>query len=615
MNKTWSYKWVNIVIVMVSTFCWIQITKASEISSVPEVHDFTVVAADAVYAPGELLVRFAPKANGIQRNTEEKLQILSSLGGATIKRNFTIVPGLCLVKLPTGKKVEDALKTFNNRDGIFYAEPNYKIYLASTEPDDPKFDELWGMHNTGQTGGTENADINAPEAWDIATDSDVIVAVLDTGIYYEHPDLAANMWINPGEDYPPLGVVGPEDFNEVDDDGNGYEDDIRGWDFPFENNDPDDLYDCKGHGTHVAGIIGAVGNNNEGVVGVCWDVKIMNLKIFPVYPDTDAFISDAGAAIEYGVDNGAKVLNNSWVLGTTYSGALKDKIDYAGASGVLFVAAAGNDWQFEEEFYDIDETPVYPGSYDSSNIITVMATDHDDNRSDFSLYGASSVDLGAPGGDKEGGAPGSDILSCKNKKYGCPQQEMYVYSYGTSMATPHVSGACALVWSVNPSLSHLEVKGIILSTVDVKEQLEDDPDPEIGRTCVTGGRLNVHRAVDAASHYARAFCVKNNLDERVAWFDNLGNLFLKGTFTSGEEIDTAPSGSFIIASTTDPTVAYIDNEGNMCVEGTLSELSGSCEPEGDAFIIKNSSNTNVACIDFANGDLCLTGILYENVNP
>lgn len=171
MNKTWSYKWLTIVIVMVSTFCWVQITKSAKVSSVPEGHDFTVVAANADYAPGELLVRFATKANGIPRTTEEKLQILSSLGGATIKRNFTIVPGLCLVKLPAGQIVEDALKTFNRTDGILYAEPNYKIYLASTEPDDPDFDKLWGMHNTGQTGGTEDADIDAPEGWDTTTGS------------------------------------------------------------------------------------------------------------------------------------------------------------------------------------------------------------------------------------------------------------------------------------------------------------------------------------------------------------------------------------------------------------------------------------------------------------
>ncbi|MDH4240764.1 MAG: hypothetical protein OEW48_14490 [Phycisphaerae bacterium] len=172
MNKTWSYKWVNIIIVMVSIFFWVQITKAGEISSVPEGHDFTVVAADAVYKPGELLVRFAPKVDGKQRSRAEKNQMLTSLGGATIKRNFTIVPGLTLVKLPTGLTVKDALKTFNRTDGIFYAEPNYKIYFDSTFPDDPNFSEQWGLHNTGQNlcliTGTSDADIDAPEAWDIA---------------------------------------------------------------------------------------------------------------------------------------------------------------------------------------------------------------------------------------------------------------------------------------------------------------------------------------------------------------------------------------------------------------------------------------------------------------
>ena len=166
--------------------------------------------SDLGYVPGELLVRFKPKINGQQRNLSEKNQILSSLNAGTIKRGFNkIIPGLTLVKLPAGQTVEDAIKTFGNANEVLYVQPNYILKALSTFPNDPRGPnpdggQLWGMHNTGQTGGTPGADINAPEAWDIVTDSDIIVAVIDSGVDYNHPDLAANMWINPGEDHPPL---------------------------------------------------------------------------------------------------------------------------------------------------------------------------------------------------------------------------------------------------------------------------------------------------------------------------------------------------------------------------------------------------------------------------
>lgn len=209
------------------------------------------IASELGYKEDELLVRFAPKATGMQRSTKEKDDILSTLGLGTIKREYRIVPGLSLVKLPSGQKVQDALKTFSRTNGILYAEPDYKIKLLSTFPDDPNVRQLWGMHNTGQTGGTSDADIDAPEAWDIHTGSqDIIVAVLDSGVDYNHPDLTANMWVNEAE------LKGTP---SVDDDNNGYVDDIRGWDFADDDNNPLDYYY---HGTHCAGIIGAVGNNN-----------------------------------------------------------------------------------------------------------------------------------------------------------------------------------------------------------------------------------------------------------------------------------------------------------------------------------------------------------------
>ena len=420
------------------------------------------VAANAPYKPGELLVRFAPGSNGRPKSHHERIQILNSLGGAVTKRNFKIVPGLSAVKLPPSMTVEQALQRFNRASGVLYAQPNYQLKALSTFPNDPRFNELWGMHNTGQTGGIEDADINAPQAWDLATGSrEIIVAVIDTGVDYTHPDLAANMWVNQQElDGDP----------GVDDDDNGYVDDIYGYDFINDDSDP---MDDHSHGTHVAGTIGAVGDNGEGVAGVCWNVRIMALKFMnPCGEYACGWSDDAIACLEYSVLMGANLSSNSYG-GSGYEQAFKDAIDAAGAAGMLFVAAAGNGDQYGNPVNN-DLTPHYPSSYVSENIIAVMATDHDDNQvinppTWSSNYGLTSVDVGAPG---------SSILSCK-------LGGGYKYSSGTSMATPHVAGACALVWSANPTLANSEVKDILLQTVN----------QTLPTLCVSEGRLNLYNAV------------------------------------------------------------------------------------------------------------------------
>jgi subtilisin family serine protease len=417
------------------------------VSSVSYGIDFTK-AADVPYKADELIVRFAQKTNGVQQSTADKINILSSAGGASIKREFTIVPGLCVVQLPLGMTVEEALQNFNGTEGILYAQPNYEVKTDSTFPDDTRFNDLWGMHNTGQTGGTVDADIDAPEAWDVSTgSSEIIVAVIDTGVDYTHPDLAGNMWTNEPELNGSPGV---------DDDGNGYVDDIYGYD--FYNNDGNPM-DDHFHGTHCAGTIGAIGNNGQGVTGVCWDVRIMALKFLNSAGSGSS--SDAINCIEYSVLMGADLSSNSWG-GGGYNQGLKDAIDAAGEAGMLFVAAAGNDHQ------DNDIHPHYPSSFTSSSLISVMATDKYDNRSDFSNYGFTSVDLGAPG---------SSILSCK-------PGGSYQYLNGTSMATPHVAGACALLWSLNPAMSNEEIKNILLQSVDTT----------LPGLCVSQGRLNLHNA-------------------------------------------------------------------------------------------------------------------------
>jgi len=549
---------------MISIFCCVQISRAAVLKG----HDFTTIPADADYAPGELLVRFAPKAKGIQLSTEEKNEILTSLGGATIKHNYTIVPGLSLVKLPTGIKVKDALKVYNNVGEILYAEPNYRTYVAST-PDDPNFSYQWGLHNTGQTGGTEDADIDAPEAWHVATDSDIIVAVIDTGIDYDHPDLAANLLVN------------------------------LGWDFANNDNDPIDDY-C--HGTHCAGIIGAVGNNNTGVVGVCWQVEIMNLKSFDEYGR--GYDANNIAAIEYAVDNGAKVINASWG-NWTYNQSLKDAIDAADASGVLFVAAAGND------HYSIDDPryePFYPAGYDSDNIISVMSTDQNDVKSDFSNWGPTSVDLGAPGGWSNPKPPSgdpfgdNDILSTMPTYMTTVMTEndlstYYDYLAGTSMATPHVSGACALLWAVVPSLSHLEVKSLLMDEVDKIDALEG--------LCVSEGRLNLDKALPPL------FCIKNSSDETVAWFDNFGNLVLKGRLEENSDCEPTGHDEFKFKDSGGNVVMIIDtSNGNMSIKGTHQAQWEDPSAEDDEFIIENDSGPVAYISD--SGDLYLTGELNHN---
>jgi len=440
------------------------VTVTDKVSSVQKGPAFEV-ADKASYKPGELIVRFAAAADGKLRSTGENNQILNAVGGGTIIRNFRIVPGLSVVKLPTGMTVEEALQKLGKAKGVLYAEPDYRVSAFSTLPNDPRFNDLWGMHNTGQTGGTVDADIDAPEAWDISTgSSEITVAVIDTGVDYNHPDLAANMWVNSGE------IPG----NNIDDDDNGYVDDIYGYDFCNNDADPmDDHY----HGTHCAGTIGAVGDNGEGVAGVCWNVRIMAMKFLS--SGGSGWSSDAIDCIEYSVQMGAKVLSNSWGGGPCLH-SLKDAIDAAGEAGVLFVAAAGND------NVNNDVKPHYPSSYGCENIIAVLSTDKNDNKSGFSCYGPNSVDLGAPG---------SSILSCE-------PGNTYDYHSGTSMATPHVAGACALVLSLNSWLDYPEVKDILLQTVDLT----------LPGLCVSGGRFNLYEAMMQVPSLGEGFI---NLDKQL----------------------------------------------------------------------------------------------------
>ncbi|AFY79638.1 subtilisin-like serine protease [Pleurocapsa sp. PCC 7327] len=395
------------------------------------------------YASGELIVKL--KA-GTEAN---KISLLQERLGATVLET-TKTLGIQRWKLEEGTSVRDAIASFSADPAIEYIEPNYIRSTTATIPNDPRFSELWGLNNTGQTGGTPDADIDAPEAWDRQTGSDVVVGVIDTGVDYNHPDLNDNMWTNPGE----------TPNNGVDDDGNGYVDDYYGYDFVNEDGDPfDDFF----HGTHVAGTIAAEGNNNTGVTGVNWNAKIMAIKFLDSGGSGTDF--DAIEAVEYSTLMGVKLTSNSWG-GYFFSQGLYDAIAAAGKAGQLFIAAAGNGTNDND-----GPNPAYPASYDLDNIISVAATDASDRLAWFSNYGATSVDLGAPGVSVLSTVPGGGYASYD----------------GTSMATPHVSGVASLLWSEDPNLSAQEVKELLLTTVDPLTVLE-------GKT-VSGGRLNAFNAL------------------------------------------------------------------------------------------------------------------------
>ena len=293
--------------------------------------------------------------------------------------------------------MSEGISQFESRPDVLYAEPNWRRQMFSM-PNDPLFGEQWSLRNTGQAvfgqHGLLGADERATGAWDLSTGSaGVKVAVVDTGISFTHPDLAGNIWTNPGE------IPG----NGIDDDGNGYMDDVHGWDFDAYDNNPSDTIDAdQGHGTFISGIIGAVGNNGLGIAGVNWDVSLMPLR---------APLTLAGeiAAFNYARDNGAKVVNYS--AGSNQTSA-SEKAAIDGAPNVLFVAAAGN------EHINVDADPIYPCAYPSANLICVASTDQRDRLSTFSNIGPTSVDLAAPGENILSTYPPGGVSSALRDSFG-----------------------------------------------------------------------------------------------------------------------------------------------------------------------------------------------------
>lgn len=411
------------------------------------------------HEPGEIILLTRP---GFSLAGEEGSVVADF--GASVLGEFKTPGGLSKsaggeflhIKLPAGVSVEEAMAAMAKDDRVAFAVPNHTYGLPEGEvgkgsTNDPDASKLWGLHNEGQTGGKADADIDAPEAWQIHTgrtqaQGGHITAVIDTGIDYNHVDLKANMWVNPGE------IPG----DGIDNDGNGVIDDVHGYNAFANSGDP---MDGHGHGTHCAGTIAAVGDNGVGVVGVNHNANLMAIKIFSDSGSTNAAAIIRG--IQYASDNGARITSNSWGGGGANAGieqAFKD-------SNALHIIAAGNSG------YDNDKRPNYPSNYEGDHIVAVAATDHNDGIARFSQWGKKNVDLGAPGVDILSTVPGNKYDS---------------YS-GTSMATPHVAGAATLIASAYPEINNADLRKALLDGTDKTDAMT-------GKV-VTDGRLNVNNSL------------------------------------------------------------------------------------------------------------------------
>jgi len=399
------------------------------------------------FKAGEIIVKFRENIpqTGVQSLLRaEDVSILDEIG------NF----GLLLLSVPQGRELEK-IEELKRSPLVEYAEPNYVIQIADTiavephyslrapdvVPNDPSYPSQWNLPG-----------IEAPAAWDITTGSDkVIIAVIGTGVSLDHPELQDKIWTNPGE------IPG----NGIDDDRNNFVDDVHGWDFV---NWPGEPQDDHGHGTFVAGIASAETNNGILIAGVSWGAEIMPVKVLD--REGVGSIADANGGIIYAADNGAKIINLSFTLtGSAYSNAVQNVVNYAHSRGALVVAAAGD---------SADGSYQYPAAL--NHVVSVVATDRDDERWSDSTYN-DRVDIAAPG---------DGIRSFWEGGYGLISS--------THMATPHVSGLAALIWSVNPHLTNVQVTGIITSTaVDLGDPGWDE--------YFGWGRIDAAAAVMTTTHY------------------------------------------------------------------------------------------------------------------
>lgn len=425
---------------------------------------------DLPYVEDQILVKFKANAEPVASAEELADEILQRPGArAESLSPKTRGGGAQLFHLNGRMSVEEAVLRANADPRVEYAEPDYILQVSQTVPDDPFFTQMWGLSNLGCSlcGSDQPAPgIDAPRAWDITTGSNEVVAVvLDTGVDIAHEDLAPNVWVNPRE------IAG----NGADDDGNGFVDDVNGWNFFDKTNQvfkssSDDL-----HGTHIAGSIGAAGNNGTGVTGVAWRVKLMSLKFLGGSKGKGS-TANAIKGINYAIDQrnrgvNVTVINASWG-GSKESQSLRDAITAAGDAGILFVCSAGN------EGADVDQIPAFPSGFGGlPTCLSVAAITSTDNLASFSNFGHRSVGVAAPG---------QSILSTTPRNQFSPNGA-YAMLSGTSMAAPYVSGIAALLWSHEPSLTPAEVKQRIVST--------SEPIPALVSKAANSGRANAFGAL------------------------------------------------------------------------------------------------------------------------
>lgn len=396
-------------------------------------------ALDAASAPAyrgdRILVMPKP---GVQPNALDRFHANQK---AVVLGTFAGIGGLQVLQLPEGELVPGFIVKYQQSGLVEFAEPDYARQL-DLAPDDPSYvnGTLWGLNNYGQSGGTVDADIDAQEAWDVLNSaSNIVVAVLDTGIRRTHEDLAANVWVNPL-------------------------DGSCGWNALTGTNNP---ADDEGHGSLVSGVLGAVGNNGAGVVGVAWYVQIMACKCFD--SAKNGYDSDIIECIEFARTNGARILNAS-LGGAAYSQALSNAVFSAREAGIILVASSGN------SAVNVDVSPRYPACYDLDNIVVVAATTRNDALWGSSNYGATNVDLAAPGAGMY-----STFYSADNSYLGGS------FLAGTSLAAPYVTGSLALMLAKFPADTHQQIIARLLNATD--------PLPSLASKCVTGGRLNLRRAL------------------------------------------------------------------------------------------------------------------------
>ena len=392
-------------------------------------------ALKAMHRNDQILIMPKPGVNLTELNSFHSRQ------ESGVQKTFHGIRGLQVVRLPAGETVENAIARYQQSGLVEFAEPDYEVHVYATTPNDPKYldGSQWGLNNIGQSGGTPDADIDAPEAWDVRTSaSNIVVAVIDTGVRYTHEDLAPNMWTNSDGSF--------------------------GWNAIANSSNPGE--DSGGsHGTQVAGILGSAGNNGKGIAGVAWKVQIMACKAFNSVTHSGS-ISDAVTCLDFARTNGARIINASWGFNPD-SAALSNAVLSCRDAGIIVVAAAGNSTQ------NIDITPSYPANYPFDNFVSVAYTTRTDTLAAASNFGVTNVDLAAPG--EQIYAPFAAL------------DNFYLNSTGSSMAAPFVSGTLALMLAKFPGETHQQIIARLLAATD--------PLPSLAGKCVTGGRLNLRKAL------------------------------------------------------------------------------------------------------------------------